>query len=90
MLAKQSRHIRVYMGDLNNSFAFASIGKNLFMTAQGNGDHQVVAMTQWMKSKISGDAKVARAGLATNRLPENMHTGSHCLHAMVLPLTATG
>ena len=58
------------------------------MTAQASGDHQGVAVTQWIKSKIGDDAKVARAGLATNRLPENMRTGSHGLHAMVLILTA--
>ena len=88
MLTKQSRQVRVYMGDLNTSYAFASVGKSLFMTAQASGDHQAMAMTQWIKSKIRDDAKVARAGLTTNRLPENMHRGSHCLHAVVLLLTA--
>ncbi len=76
------------MGDLNTSYIFAIVERNLFMTSQGVGDDQVVAVVAWIKSRLSDDAKAARASLATNRLPENIHTGSHCLIAMVLPLTA--
>ena len=88
MLKKQARHVRVYMGDLNTSYSFASVNRNLFMTSQGSGDDQVVAMVEWIKSKLSDNAKVARANLATNRLPESMHTGSHaslnCRGALLL------
>ena len=75
-------------GDLNTSYSFASVKRNLFMTSQGSGDDQVVAMVEWIKSKLSDNAKVARANLATNRLPESMHTGSHaslnCRGALLL------
>ncbi len=88
MLTSQARHVRVYMGDLNTTYIFASVKRKLFMTSQGVGNHRVVAVVDWMKSRLSDDAKVARASLATNRLPENMHTGSQCLTAMVSPVTA--
>ena len=65
------------MGDLNTSYTFASVNRNLFMTSQGSGGDRAVAMVEWIKSKLSDDATVARAGLATNRRPERMHTGSH-------------
>ena len=76
ILKKQARHVRVYMGDLNTSYSFASVNRNLFMTSQGSGDDQVVAMVEWIKSKLSDHAKIARASLASNRLPESMGTGS--------------
>ncbi|KAL3131098.1 hypothetical protein ABBQ38_000409 [Trebouxia sp. C0009 RCD-2024] len=74
MLKKQARNVRVYMGDLNTSYSFASVNGYLFMTSQGSGNHQAVAMVEWIKSKLSDNAREARAGLATNRLPESMHT----------------
>ncbi len=83
MLTSQARRVRVYMGDLNTTYSFASKKSKLFMTSQGVGIHRVVAAVDWMKSRLTEDAEVARGSLSTNRLPDNMHTGSHCL-----PMTA--
>lgn len=60
------------------------------MTSQGVGNHRVVAEVEWMKSRLTYDAKVARASLATNRLPENMHTGSHCLPVTAIASYSSG
>lgn len=86
MLKKQARNVRVYMGDLNTSYSFASVNGYLFMTSQGSGNHQAVAMVEWIKSKLSDNAREARAGLATNRLPESMHTGSQASLKFVVML----
>jgi len=83
MLTSQARHVRVYMGDLNTTYSFASRKRKLFMTSQGVGNHRVVAAVDWMKSRLTDVAEVARASLATNRLSENMRTSTHCL-----PVTA--
>lgn len=88
MLKKQARHVGVYTGDLNTSYSFLSVNKNLFMTSQGRGDVKVVAMVEWIKSKLSDNAKEVRASLATNRFSESMPTGSqaslYCRGALLL------
>lgn len=60
------------------------------MTSQGVGHHQVVAVVDWVKSRLRDDARVAQASLATNRLPENMHTGSHCLPVTAIAVYSSG
>ena len=43
---------RVYMGGLNTSYSFASVTRHLFMTSRASGDDHIVAMVEWIKSKL--------------------------------------